>query len=300
MRSDYLLIGNGDIARRTAGLFNDQGKAVILVGRHAGCDECPLPLHTEVLADLDRPDSLSELPLSDASVLYLAPPPSSGQIDSRTRNFCDELSRRLPERPRRVVYISTSGVYGDCGGELVSETHAVNPQSDRARRRVDAEMMLRDWGETNQVPILILRVSGIYGPGRLPLQRLQEGMPVLHPEEAPSSNRIHADDLARICVKALDRVDAQGVFNVCDGEQSSMSDYFLAVARVFDLPKPTLISMEDAQLQFSLEMLSYLKESRRLDNSRLLKDLSVTLLYPTLESGLQSIKQQLVDDVRGE
>ena len=300
MRSDYLLIGNGDIARRTAGLLNDQEKSVVLVGRHEGNNKCPSPLQTEMLADLDRPESLAALPLSDVRVLFLAPPPMSGQIDSRIRNFCDELSRRLPERPHGVVYISTSGVYGDCGGEWVSETRAVNPQSDRARRRLDAETVMRNWGEANQVPILILHVSGIYAPGRLPLQRLQEGMPVLQPGEAPTSNRIHADDLARICVKALGKVDIQGVYNVCDGEQSSMGDYFLAVARVFDLPMPTLISMEDAQLQFSSEMLSYLSESRRLDNSRLLKDLRISLLYPNLESGLQSIKQQLLADESGD
>lgn len=300
MQSDYLLIGNGDIARRTAYLLSERGGSVVLVGRHIDQVENASPMQSALSADLDRPDSLAILPLNAVRVLYLAPPPQSGQLDDRMRNFCDELSRRLPERPLGLVYVSTSGVYGDCRGELVKETRPVNPQTDRARRRVDAETILRNWGEVNQVPIVILRVAGIYGPGRLPLQRLQAGLPVLQPEQSPSSNRIHADDLARICLAALDRVEMEGVFNVCDGEQSSMSAYFIAVAEMFDLPEPTRISMQAAQEQFSAEMLSYLKESRRLDNSRLLKELNVTLLYPTLATGLQSIKQQLVGDDRND
>ena len=297
MQSSYLFIGNGDIAKRTACLLSEPGSSVVLVGRHIDPAENALSMQS---ADLDIADSLATLPLNNARVLYLVPPPQSGQLDNRMRNFCDELSRRLPERPHRLVYVSTSGVYGDCRGELVKETRPVNPQTDRARRRVDAETILRNWGEVNQVPVVILRVAGIYGPGRLPLQRLQAGMPILQPEQAPASNRIHADDLARICLTALDRVALEGVFNVCDGEQGSMSDYFIAVAEMFDLPGPTRISMQEAQQQFSAEMLSYLNESRRLDNSRLLQELNITLLYPTLATGLQSIKQQLVVDDRND
>jgi nucleoside-diphosphate-sugar epimerase len=244
-------------------------------------------------ADLDRPESLGLLPTSNNRILYLAPPPESGQTDSRMHNFCEELTRRLPQLPTGIVYVSTSGVYGDCAGELVDESRPVNPQTDRARRRLDAETALQQWGALYRVPIVILRVAGIYGPGRLPLQRLQAGMPVLRPEQSPFSNRIHADDLARVCLAALDRVAAQGVFNVCDGEQSRMTDYFLAVARAFNLPEPEQVDRQEAQQRFSPEMLSYLAESRRLDNRRLLESLSIKLLYPTLESGLRSLFEPL-------
>lgn len=292
MRNNTLIIGSGDIGRRTATLLAGRGDSVSLVGRTVVRPEANPALTTFVQADLDSAESLTCLPLASGRLLYLAPPPSAGEHDTRMENFCSELTRQLPGRPQGVVYASTSGVYGDCGGEWVDETRSINPQSDRARRRVDAENRLRAWGELNRVPVVILRVSGIYGPGRLPLQRLRSGMPILHPEQAPLSNRIHADDLARVCVAALDRVEVGGIFNVCDGEQSSMGDYFLTVARIYGLPEPPQISLAEAKRQFSPEMLSYLVESRRLSNRRMLEDLEVSLLYPTLEEGLLTIRQE--------
>jgi nucleoside-diphosphate-sugar epimerase len=293
MQPDYLIIGYGDIARRAARLLSSRGDAVCVVGRQIESDAATASTWTIMQADLDQLESLKALPTSEARILYLAPPPESGQTDSRMHNFCEELTRRLPERPAGIVYVSTSGVYGDCAGELVDESRPVHPQTDRARRRLDAETALQQWGALYRVPIVILRVAGIYGPGRLPLQRLQAGMPVLRPEQSPFSNRIHADDLARICLAALDRVDAEGIFNVCDGEQGRMTDYFLAVARAFNLPAPEQIDRQAAELRFSPAMLSYLGESRRLDNRRLLESLSIKLLYPTLESGLRAIFESL-------
>jgi nucleoside-diphosphate-sugar epimerase len=293
MQSDYLIIGYGDIARRTARLLSSRGDTVSVVGRQIESDEATASTWTILQADLDLQKSLVVLPTSESRILYLAPPPESGQADSRMRNFCTALTQRLPESPAGIVYVSTSGVYGDCAGELVDESRPVNPQTDRARRRLDAETALQQWGALYRVPIVILRVAGIYGPGRLPLQRLQAGMPVLRPEQSPFSNRIHADDLARVCLAALDRAAAQGVFNVCDGEQSRMTDYFLAVARAFNLPEPEQIDRQEAQQRFSPEMLSYLAESRRLDNRRLLESLSIKLLYPTLAAGLRSLFEPL-------
>ena len=292
MRHKYLIIGHGDISRRTVRLISKQGGSTTVVGRHGGQGEAVSSCQTTLQADLDLPQSLGVIPTSGARLLYLAPPAESGQTDSRVENFCDELTQRLPGLPVGIVYISTSGVYGDCAGEWVDETRPVNPQTDRARRRLSAERRLQQWGASHRVPVVILRVAGIYGPGRLPLQRLQAGMSVLLPEQSPFSNRIHAEDLAQICVAALDRVETPGVFNVCDGEQSRMSDYFLAVARIFDLPTPTLIDRQEAEQQLSPEMLSYLGESRRLDNRRLLETMNIELLFPTLESGLRSIRQQ--------
>lgn len=292
MQREHLIIGHGDIGRRTAELLNRRCDHVTLVGRQGGTVE-EVSLQTRLIADLDKPGSLVHLPLTSGRILYLAPPPPSGDVDLRMHNFCDELTRRLPELPQGIVYISTSGVYGNCDGDRVDEKRPVNPQTDRARRRVDAEDVLRRWGASHRVPVVILRVAGIYGPGRLPVQRLKQGMPVLQPEQAPFSNRIHADDLARICLAALDRVEQGGVFNVCDGERARMSDYFITVAKIFDLPSPRLISLEDAEQELSSEMLSYLNESRQLSNDSLLKELNINLLYPTLESGLRSIKRQL-------
>jgi len=289
MCPDYLIIGYGDIARRVTKLIADQGGRVAVVSRRINSRE---EVSTPLQADLDLPQSLVVIPTVAARILYLAPPPEAGLVDSRIRNFCTELEQRLPKRLEKIVYVSTSGVYGDCAGEAVDETKPVNPQTDRAHRRVDAETVLQQWGALHQVPVVILRVAGIYGPDRLPLQRLRGGMPVLLPEQSPFSNRIHSDDLARICLAALDRVAAQGVYNVCDGEERRMSEYFLTVARIFNLPEPSLITLLEAKQQFTSEMLSYLGESRRLDNRRLLEGLNIDLLYPTLEAGLEAIRQQ--------
>ncbi len=292
MHSDCLIIGYGDIAKRTARRLYNQGSAVTVVGRTVPLDENGPLFFKALQADLDQPRSLEQLSTAGFRILYLAPPASTGDVDSRVRNFCDRLTMRLPTTPLGIVYVSTSGVYGDCAGEIVDEMRPVNPQTARAQRRVDAENVLQQWGAAHLVPVVILRVAGIYGPGRLPLQRLQAGMPVLLPEQSPFSSTIHSDDLARICCAALLQVEKQGVFNVCDGEERRMSDYFLAVARIFDLPEPPGINLSEARQQFSPEMLSYLGESRRLDNRQLLNRLKIKLLYPTLVSGLQAIRHQ--------
>ncbi|MBE0499902.1 MAG: NAD-dependent epimerase/dehydratase family protein, partial [Desulfuromonadales bacterium] len=182
-QSDCLIIGYGDIAKRTARRLYHQGCAVTVVGRTVPLDETGLFFSHAIKADLDQPWSLEPLPTAGFRILYLAPPAPTGEVDSRVRNLCDRLSMRLPATPQGIVYVSTSGVYGDCAGEIVDEKRPVNPQTDRAQRRVDAENVLQKWGAAHLVPVVILRVAGIYGPGRLPLQRLQAGMPVLLPEQ---------------------------------------------------------------------------------------------------------------------
>jgi nucleoside-diphosphate-sugar epimerase len=290
MRPKNLIVGYGDIGKRVARLLAGRKESVSAVSRRTG--EPSLSPEFILQADLDLQRSLEAIPTSGTRVLYLAPPPGEGRIDSRMRNFCDLLTQRLPEQPNRIVYVSTSGVYGDCAGEWVDETRPVNPQTDRAYRRVDAEQVVQHWGDVYHVPVTILRVAGIYGPGRLPVKRLLSGLKVLPSEQSPFSNRVHADDLARICLAALDRVEVEGIYNVCDGEQSRMTDYFVAVAREFDLPEPVPVDRKEAIELFSQEMLSYLSESRRLNNRRMLKKLGVTLLYPTLKAGLMSIRQK--------
>jgi len=282
-----LIIGYGDIGLRVARLALAAGHSVATSGRRdrESLAELPAGVMHHVI-DLDRPETLTGLSITGKTLLYLAPPPAAGRHDPRVQTLCSAFETN--GRPAKIVYASTSGVYGDCAGALVDESRPPNPQTDRAFRRLDAERSFQTYARQSDSSLVILRIAGIYGPGRLPLQRLA-AMKILPPQQAPWSNRIHADDLARICLAACERAESGAIFNVCDGEQSTMSDYFLAVARTFNLPEPAQIDRQEAEKSLSPEMLSYLAESRRLDNRRLREELGIVLQYPTLAEGLQAI-----------
>lgn len=289
---NLVIVGCGDIGVRLARLVLVQGGAVSALARSKesaarleGYGITPFP------GNLDQAESLVGLPVAGKALVYLAPPPGGGPIDSRVRKFCQNCTgTRVPEK---VVYVSTSGVYGDCGGGLVDEQTPVNPQTSRAKRRVDAENCLTAWGQEQGVPVVILRVTGIYGPGRLPIARLKQGHPVLNEAESPPTNRIHADDLAQVCLAALERGEAGAVFNVSDGQPGTMTQYFNAIAELLGLPRPQQVSMEEARQVMNPMMLSYLSEARRMDNRKMIQELGVVLQYPDLEAGLQNIAAQL-------
>lgn len=279
------IIGCGDIGLRVARLWQARGIAVQALARSAeSAARLSAAGITPVTGDLDDSISLATLPINGATVYYFAPPPGQGETDPRMRAF---VAAGL--RPARVVYISTSGVYGDRDGAWVDEDTPPAPATDRARRRLDAETVLRTWGRETGVRVNILRVGGIYGPGRWPLERLRAGTPVLREEECGYTNRIHADDLAAICVAAAERGGADRIYNVSDGSNGTMTQYFYAVADRFGLPRPPALTLAQAMQQLSPAMLSYLTESRRMDNRRLLSELGVTLRYPDLASGLKEV-----------
>lgn len=282
------IIGYGDIGQRTAKLWMAQHDTVSALVRSV---ERAQPLTdlgiTLVKGDLDDAASLAHLPLQNTLLFYFAPPPNNGAIDPRLRRILVTITAE--NRPVKIVYISTSGVYGDCQGAWVTEDTPTHPRSERGMRRLDAEMALQDWQHNTGIPVVILRVPGIYGPGRLPIDRIKQGLPVVREEEAPYSNRVHADDLARICVAAaLDThsgATAQ-IYNVSDGNPTSMTDYFNKTADLLGLPHPPAISMAEARMRLTSGMLSFIEESRRIDNHKMRKELDVDLLYPTLASGL--------------
>jgi nucleoside-diphosphate-sugar epimerase len=284
---NVLIIGCGDIGRRVARLVRERGGRVTALVRNPARGEELEQLGIATTAgDLDRPETLAGLPTRGTTVCYLAPPPGGGFTDPRVRAFCAAAGAGL--EPTKVVYVSTSGVYGDCGDLPVTEETPVNPQTARARRRVDAETTLLAWGAERGVAVVILRVTGIYGPGRLPLERLRRGHPVLRPEEAPVTNRIHADDLARVCLAAADKGVAGEIFNVSDGHPGTMTEYFNAVADALGLPRPPQVSWEEAQQVMEPLMLTYFQERRRLDNRKMRERLGIELRYPTLTEGLRA------------
>ena len=277
-----LIVGAGDIARRALpALAACYATTALVRGGSA-----PPPRGVAVVAaDLDRAESLVQLAGSAELVLHLAPPADTGAGDARTRNLVAALAgaRMLP---RRVVYISTSGVYGDCGGARIDESRPANPQTDRARRRVDAERALLDWAADRGPEIVILRVPGIYAGDRLPLDRLRRRTPVLRAEDDVYTNHVHADDLAAICVRALEPDVPVGIYNASDDSELKMGDYFDLVADRFGLPRPPRVSRAEAEQLIPPALLSFMRESRRLVNRRLKDGLGVRLTYPTVFEGV--------------
>ena len=290
--NDTLIVGCGDIGVRVAHLLQQAGDNVSGLARsEEGAERLRGFGIAPVLGNLDDSASLADVTIAGKLIFYLAPPPGGGPFDSRMRNFCKAIDPK--QLPCNVVYMSTSGVYGDCGGEWVTEETPINPLTSRAQRRADAEATLQEWGRAHSVPVVILRVTGIYGPGRLPLARVQQGHPVLREEESPPTNRIHADDLAEVCIKAAEKASDGDIFNVSDGQPGTMTQYFNAVSDLLDLPRLPQIDMVEAKQVMNPMMLSYLTETRRMDNRKMVEQLGVTLLYSDLESGLKNVIAQL-------
>ncbi len=292
------IVGCGDIGLRVAKLELAAGHPVAALARSEAAARRLGPLGLDVVpGDLDEPGSLAGLPARVRVLYYFAPPPSAGTDDPRLSALLGALpAAALPER---VVYIGTSGVYGDCRGAWVDEDWPLNPQTDRARRRAAAERVLRDWSEGHGVPSVILRVPGIYGPGRLPVERIRQGIPVVDEREAPYSNRIHADALARACLAAARLGRPGAAYNASDGHPTTMTDYFQRVADALGLPRPPAIGMDAARRTFTPNMLSFLEESKRLDNRRMIRELQIVLRYPDLASGLPACLEEGSGGVRG-
>jgi nucleoside-diphosphate-sugar epimerase len=279
------IAGCGDIGFRVAAREQAAGRRVLALARSAAAASKLAEAGIEAVAgDLDAPASLRGLPAGIATLYYFAPPPPQGDSDPRLAALLAALDGQAP--PGRLVYISTSGVYGDCGGAWVDEDWPLRPRSERAKRRAAAESCLGAWAAARGADTAILRVPGIYGPGRLPKERLLNGVPVVREDESPWSNRIHADDLAQACFLAARRGAAGGVYNISDGRPSTMTDYFCQVADHLGLPRPPAISMAEARRVLGPGILSFLEESKRLDNRRMREVLGVVLRYPDLASGL--------------
>lgn len=281
-----LIIGCGDIARRIIPLLAGRYRIYALIRNPAHSGELRALGITPLAGDLDSCKSLSRISGLAHVVLHLAPPPGAGAEDTRTRHLLAALSQGT--LPRRFVYISTSGVYGDCAGARVDETRRLNPQSMRAQRRANAESHIREWAGRNGVRASILRVPGIYAEERLPLERLQAGLPVIAAEEDSYTNHIHATDLARVVVASMYRGAPNRVYHASDDTEMKMGDYFDVVADAVKLSRPKRVSRAEAQQVLPDLMLSFMNESRRLSNKRMKKELKVTLCFSTVDDLLRN------------
>jgi len=284
-----LIIGCGDIGLRVAKQLCRNYRVFALTSQQSRFSELRGLGITPILGDLDKPETLWRLSGLAETVIHLAPPQNIGHRDSRTRN----LTRILAQGPAslsRLIYVSTTGVYGDHKGGRVSEITPVNPQSERAKRRVDAERVLRLWGPAHGVAVTILRVPGIYAANRLPVERLQARTPALISDEDAYSNHIQSDDLARLVCAAVYHGKPQRVINACDGGETKMGDYFDEVADAFGLERPARIPAAELQKIVSPMLWSFMRESRRVTNTRL-PELKTPLRYPSVAVFLKTISK---------
>ena len=283
-RPRLLVLGCGDVGLRLLPLLRARFRIYAVTSNPERCAELRAAGAIPLIADLDSPSSLRRLRGLAQHVVHLAPPQSSGVTDRRTRNLC----AILPEGAR-MVYVSTTGVYGDCGGALIDETRTVAPHNARAQRRVDAERVLRTWATRSGARLAILRVPGIYARDRLPLRRLEQGTPALLASEDVFTNHIHADDLARIVALALYRTLPGRIYHAVDDTQMKMADYFDAVADAFGLPHPPRVAREQLTALVTPMLLSFMSESRRMRNGRIKQELGVTLRYPQVAPALAAM-----------
>lgn len=279
-KPSILIVGCGDIGLRVAKQLSRSHRVFALTSQKSRFQELREVGAIPILGNLDYPESLWRLNGLAQTVIHLAPPQNGGNRDCRTRNLVRILAQGS-NSVRRLIYISTTGVYGDHRGAQVSEITPVNPQSERAQRRVDAERVLRLWGPANGVAVTILRVPGIYAADRLPIDRLKAKTPALLPSEDAYSNHIQSDDLARLVCAAVYYGKPQRVINACDGGETKMGDYFDEVADAFGLERPARLPGSELQKMVSPMLWSFMRESRRVTNTRL-HELKTPLRYPSV------------------
>lgn len=280
-----LIVGAGDVARRLHARLPASCTVAALVRRPDAAAEWRARGVRVFVGDLDQRRSLDRLRGWAHAVVHLAPPDAQGLTDRRTRNLLAALEG-APTLPQRLIYISTTGVWGDRGGAFTCESSPIRPTTARACRRADAEARVRAFARRHRVGAAILRVPGIYAGDRLPEARLSARLPMLHADDDVFTNHIHADDLAAIIVAALHRARPCRIYTATDDDQMKMGDFFDAVADATGRPRLPRIARADADGRISPALMSYLSESRRLDNTRIKRELGVRLAYPGVAAGL--------------
>ncbi len=282
-----LIVGCGDVGLRLVAALGDRFRIVVTTHSPSRVDALRRAGLLPVVADLDDPRTLGRLRGLAPTVVHLAPPPPEGEIDTRTRALIDAIGG-----VERFVYVSTSGVYGDCGGAWVDETRAVAPATGRARRRVDAERRLRTWARARGVRLAILRVPGIYAADRLPVARIADGTPVLEPADDVYTNHVHADDLARLIALAIRRGAPQRVYHAVDDSALRMGDWFDRIAEAHGLPRPPRLPRDALERLVGPMRMSFMRESRRLSNARARLELGFRPRYPTVDDALSTPKEK--------
>lgn len=286
-----LIVGCGDVLRRALPEWVKRWRIIALVRRH---DPALRALGVrQIVGDLDVPASLRRLAGISDLVIHSAPPPTEGAQDPRTRHLLAVLARGSV--PSSLTYISTSGVYGDCAGATVSEIRAVRPESPRAARRTDAEIQLRRFGRRTGCRVSVLRAPGIYAADRLPIERLHKRTPLLNASDDSYTNHIHADDLGRACAAALRRGRPGRAYNISDDSDLLMGEWFDTLADAFGLERAPRITRVEAAQTLPPMQWSFMRESRRLINTRMKHELKLQLHYPTAADGIAAALRSTPD-----
>jgi nucleoside-diphosphate-sugar epimerase len=285
-RPRLLIVGCGDVGMRLLPLVRDRFRVFAVTSNPARCAELRAAGAIPVIADLDAPHTLTRLARLAPLVVHMAPPKGEGPSDTRTRHLVQALGA---QRGMRLVYLSTSGVYGDCQGALIDETRTAAPHNPRARRRVDAERTLRAWGRQTGSRVAIIRVPGIYAADRLPMKRLADAAPALRAEDDVFTNHIHADDLARIVALALFRARPGRIYHAVDDTRMKMAEYFDVVADAFGVARVPRLARVDLAAQASAVTMSFMSESRQLGNARIKHELGMRLRYPDVTAAVQAM-----------
>ena len=283
----HVIFGCGDVGRRIAGQLIDNGvtKGDILAYVNQSIEKAKSL--GVVTATLNLDGDLPHLQIGQpAQAYYTIAPQKDGVVDRRSANLIDALQQQAVKF-KRLVLISTTGVYGDCDGQWVTEQSTTQPQTERGQRRLDSEQQWFDWGRRQSVDVIVLRVPGIYAHSRLPRARIEKAVPVVNADECGFTNRIHADDLAQACIQAMAYGKAGEIYNITDGTPGKISEYLQAAAQVLGAPALPEISMQEAQKLLSEGMLSYLGESRKISNAKMLAQLNVVLRYPDFREGIK-------------
>ena len=278
-----LVVGCGDVGLRVVDLLRDRYRVVALTHSQERVAALRSAAVVPVVADLDDPRSLHRLGGLARIVVHLAPPPAKGRIDTRTRALLPLL-----HGVDTLIYVSTSGVYGDCRGAWVDETRTVAPETDRASRRVDAERCLRAWARNSGTRLVVLRVPGIYAGDRLPTARIAAGTPALRESDDVFTNHIHADDLARLIVLAIHRGAGQRIYHAVDDSAIRMGEWFDLIADTHGLQRPERVARDAIEARVAPNLLSFMRESRRLSNARMKNELGMRLAYPTVVDGVSA------------
>jgi len=278
-----LIIGCGDVGLRAARILRGHARLYALARTSERDATLRAAGVTPIRGDLDDRKSLRRIAALADHVLHFAPPPGEGETDPRTQRLLSALGRG--SLARTLVYISTSGVYGNCHGEVVTETHPARPNNTRAKRRADAEARLRRFGRRG-TRVCLLRAPGIYAQDRMPAERVKKGLPAIVAQDDVYTNHIHAEDLARLALAALFHGRPNRLYNAVDDSGLKMGDWFDVVADHLGLPRPPRMSRDEVIAAVTPAMRTFLTESRRLSNQRIKSELGFRLRFPTVRQGL--------------
>ena len=276
------LIGNGYVCNYITTLGSTKYKYIgVCRSQKNNCHE---NIQADILKDTNK---LQQLINEDSYVVYLAPPQQNGDSDLIIKNFFKRVQKR--ECIKRFIYISTSGVYGDKNDKEVDENSSLQPLTDRAKRRVNAERQVQD----SNLNYTVLRVPGIYGPGRLPINRIEQRLPLIDLDICKHTNLIHAKDLAKIIISSLDNKNAVNkIINVSDGTAIKSTQYYLYIYDALNKTYPDFIDYDAAERLYDDKRKSFIKESRKLDTRLMNKIFPDIIEFKDIRDGIKySLKQ---------